>query len=103
MEKSFCTLQRVYEEIILFNGDNTYMLPLIGKDKLIREHSIHHLRIPARHASVQAIQKEQDLVVNPAYHSYWNLNRTFPSIGILLRKRCQFLVLNIFTLKCPDS
>ena len=25
LEKSFCTLQRVYEEIILCNGDNTYV------------------------------------------------------------------------------
>ena len=65
LEKSFCTLQRVHEEIILSSCDNTYVLPHMGKDKIIQEHGIHYFRIRARHASAQAIQKKQDLVGNP--------------------------------------
>ena len=70
VEKSFCTLQHVYEEILLCNGNNTYVLPHIGKDKVIREQEIHHLRIRARHASAQTIQKKQDLVVDPVLNFY---------------------------------
>ena len=55
LEKAFCTLQTVFEEIIKCQGGSQYRIPHIRKEAIWRVYGIHVLRELAEQASQDAI------------------------------------------------
>ena len=55
LEKAFCTLQTVIEEIIKCQGGSQYKILHIKKDAIWNEHGIHFLHEQAERASQEAV------------------------------------------------
>ena len=47
IEKGFVTLGSICNEIVRFNGDNTYKLPHVGKDHMLQRDGAIPLEFPA--------------------------------------------------------
>ena len=55
LEKAFCTLNCIFEEVILNYGENTYTLPHFRKDAILKRDGILSLRSQARQAPRTAV------------------------------------------------
>ena len=55
LEKAFCTLQTIFETVILCNGGNVYKIPHLGKDAIWNRDGVHTLREWASQASQEAV------------------------------------------------
>ena len=55
LEKAFCSLQTIFDEVIKSEGQNTYKIPHINKDAIWNRYGIFTLRARAEQASQEAI------------------------------------------------
>ena len=62
LEKAFCSLAMVWDEVILNYGTNEYQMPHLGKDGIWKNEGVHALLKHACHASPQAIMLVTDFV-----------------------------------------
>ena len=58
LEKAFCSLNMVFDAVIVNYCENTYALPHLGKDAILRTEGILAMREKARQASEIAVGTE---------------------------------------------
>ena len=61
LEKAFCKLQTVFDEVIKCGGGNCYKLPHIGKDAIWKNYGVFVLRARAEQASQEACDMVRDV------------------------------------------
>ena len=60
IEKGFVTLATVIDQILVCRGDNTYKIPHIGKDRMIRDGTLPRW-YPASEPAIEFVEEMQDL------------------------------------------